>query len=81
MQAVLDLRRLVDQITETYAGLANDEEGPNPAFNRAEPEVEGEAISAGRSFQSNVKVLQKTESTVLSESIPVRRKGVSTGLT
>jgi clan AA aspartic protease (TIGR02281 family) len=75
VQAVLDVRRLVDQITQTYAELAKEEEVTSAlsALNRKSKAKL--TLGPSRTFQSNAKMLQKTESSVLSEAIPVRREG------
>jgi clan AA aspartic protease (TIGR02281 family) len=75
VQAVLDMRRLVDDAQAAYAALARDD-GVRGALERLNRRGK-EKVSLGpsRAFLANVKLLEKAEASVLSESIALRKEG------
>jgi clan AA aspartic protease (TIGR02281 family) len=75
IQAVLDLRRLVDDAKGRYAALAQDD-GVRDALERLNRRGK-EKVSLGpsRAFLANVKLLEKAEASVLSESVALRKEG------
>jgi clan AA aspartic protease (TIGR02281 family) len=74
-QAVLDLRQLVNQATETYGALAQDEEVKSALDALNQKSKMKFTLGPSRTFQANVKLLEKVESSVLSETVEVRKDG------
>ncbi len=75
IQAVIDLRQLVDEATAKYEELADDDEVKEAleALNRsARAKV---ALGPSRAFLANAGLLKKVESAVLSETIDLRKEG------
>jgi clan AA aspartic protease (TIGR02281 family) len=75
IQAVIDLRQIVDEATTRYQELADDEEVKKAleALNRtAKVKV---ALGPSRAFLANAGLLKKVESAVLSETIDLRKEG------
>jgi clan AA aspartic protease (TIGR02281 family) len=75
LQAVLDLRQLVNKVTETYEGLAKDEEVKSALDMLNQKSKVKLTLGPSRSFQSNVKLLEKVEIAVLSETVELRKEG------
>jgi clan AA aspartic protease (TIGR02281 family) len=74
-QAVLDLRQLVNQATETYGALAQNEEVKSALDALNQKSKVKFTLGPSRTFQANVKLLEKVESSVLSETVEVRKDG------
>jgi clan AA aspartic protease (TIGR02281 family) len=74
-QAVLDLRRLIDTATKTYAELAGNVEVTKAleALGRTSPAQP--KFGPSRAFQENVKLLERVEKTVITDSVELRRTG------
>jgi len=75
VQAVIDLRPVVDAVASGYAGLAGDEgvKGALDSLNKlAKAKV---ALGPSRAFLANVALLEKAEASVLSESVDLRKEG------
>jgi len=76
LQAVLDLRQIVDKTTALYAGMAGDE-----TIKRALADLSSKSKSTtfkpgpSREFLANVKLLEKAEKSILTEVVELRRKG------
>lgn len=75
VQAVLDLRQLVDETTDAYAELAED-----PAVKDALERVNAKskvksALGPSKAFLDGVAQLEKAEGSVLSESVDLRKDG------
>jgi aspartyl protease family protein len=77
LQAVLDLRQLVDKTNEQYAALAADEEAKAAleGLNRAGTTKLKFAIGPSKTYQANVKLLEKVEASVLTENVELRKEG------
>jgi len=75
VQAVLDLRPLVDSVTSAYAALVDDEgvKSALDALNR-QAKVKS-ALRPSKAFLANVALLEKAEASVLSESVDLRKEG------
>jgi aspartyl protease family protein len=75
IQAVLDLRQLVDAVTKSYAELAND-----PAVKQA---LETLGLSSktkpklgpSSQFATNVKALERIERSVMTDAVDLRKQG------
>jgi clan AA aspartic protease (TIGR02281 family) len=75
VQAVLDLRQLVDDANASYAALAQDE-GVRGALERLNQGGKVKvSLGPSRAFQANVKLLEKAEAAVLTETVRLRREG------
>lgn len=73
VQAVIDLRQLIDETQKQYTELAEDEavKGSIEALNK-----KGKAkftLGPSKAFLANVKLVEKVESSVLSETVTMRR--------
>jgi aspartyl protease family protein len=77
IQAVLELRKLVDKTNEEYASLAADEQvkATLEALNRPATVKTKFALGPSRTYQANVKLLERVEATVLTEDVELRRQG------
>jgi clan AA aspartic protease (TIGR02281 family) len=75
VQAVLDLRQLVDAATANYATLAGDS-GVKDALEKVNRRTKARsALGPSRTFLANVALLEKAEASVLSESVDLRKEG------
>jgi aspartyl protease family protein len=74
-QAVLDLRKLVDATTKTYAELSGNSEVTKAleALGRTSPAPL--KLGPSRAFQDNVKLLERVEKSVITDSVELRRTG------
>jgi aspartyl protease family protein len=75
IQAVLELRQLVDTVTKSYADVADD-----PAVKQAIETLAGSAKSAPRlgpsaPFAANVKLLERIERSVITDAVDLRKSG------
>ncbi|WP_435015413.1 retropepsin-like aspartic protease family protein [Tundrisphaera sp. TA3] len=75
VQQILDLRTFVDAVTAEYATLAED-----PAVKGALDQINAKSkakatLGPSRAFLANVALLEKAESSVLSESVDLRKEG------
>lgn len=75
IQAVLDLRQLVDSTTKRYAELADD-----PAVKQALDAAGGSSkarpkLGPSSQFASNVKTLERIERSVMTDRVDVRKEG------
>jgi aspartyl protease family protein len=75
IQAVLELRQLVDTVTKSYADVAND-----PAVKQAIETLARSAKSAPRlgpsaPFAANVKLLERIERSVITDAVDLRKSG------
>jgi aspartyl protease family protein len=75
IQAVLDLRQLVDAATKTYAELAND-----PAVTQAIDALGRSSKAKPRlgpssQFATNVKTLERVERSVMTDAVDLRKQG------
>lgn len=75
IQAVLDLRQLVDTVTRSYTDLAND-----AAVKQAVETLSRSAKSAPRlgpsaPFAANVKLLERIERSVMTDAVDLRKSG------
>jgi aspartyl protease family protein len=77
LQAVLDLRKLIDKTNEQYAALAADEEvkAVLEGLNRAGTTKLKYALGPSKAYQANVKLLEKVEASVLTENVELRKEG------
>ncbi|WP_435010275.1 retropepsin-like aspartic protease family protein [Tundrisphaera lichenicola] len=75
VQAVLDLRQLVDATAETYGKLAGDKD-VKEALSQVNEKSKGKAtLGPSKSFLANVALLEKAEAAVLSETVDLRKEG------
>jgi aspartyl protease family protein len=73
VQAVLDLRQAVDAANAKYANLAADSDVKS-ALNELNKKSKTKfALGPSRSYLANVKLLEKTEASVLSETVELRK--------
>jgi len=74
-QAVLDLRKLVETTTKAYAELARNGEVTQAleALGRTSPSRP--KLGPSRAFQDNVKLLERVEKSVITDSVELRRTG------
>ena len=75
IQQVLDLRQLVDTVTHDYAILAEDDAVKQTLEQLNQKAKAKVTLGPSRSFLANVALLAKVESTVLSESVDLRKEG------
>jgi clan AA aspartic protease (TIGR02281 family) len=75
VQAVLDLRQLVDAATAGYTALAGDP-GVKDALEQVNRGTKARtALGPSRAFLANVALLERVEASVLSESVDLRKEG------
>lgn len=75
LELVLELRKLADVAKTKYDVLANDD-GIKSALAKLNEEEEKEyTLGPARAFNSNLRTLEKLESAVLTEAIPLRHEG------
>ncbi len=73
VQAVIDLRQLIDQTNSKYKELADDAEIKASIAALNQKSKVKVALGPSRSFTNNVKLIEKIEASVLTESIAMRR--------
>ncbi len=75
VQAVIDLRTIVDTTDAAYAALAKDD-AVTQAINAAGGSSKAKAtLGPSKAYLANVKLLEKAEATVLTETIDLRKEG------
>jgi len=75
MQAILNLRALVDETQRTYVSLAGSDEVKNALAALNQGTKVKLTLGPSRSFLSNVKLLEKVEASVVTEDVPIRDRG------
>ena len=75
IQAVLDLRQLVDTTTRTYSELANDAEVKQALVTLGRSSKAGPKLGPSAQFASNVKLLERIERSVMSDAVDLRKQG------
>jgi clan AA aspartic protease (TIGR02281 family) len=75
IQALLDLRQLVDQTKATYEELGDNEEIKSALDTVNQSSKIKFTLGPSKNFQANVKLLAKVESSVLTESIELKKEG------
>jgi aspartyl protease family protein len=75
IQAILDLRKTADAISEKYKSLASDEQVKTAVQQLEQASGKTYELTESRSFASAVRKLKSLEDTVLSESIDLRKDG------
>ena len=75
IQAILDLRELVDSTTRRYAELARDETVKSALDTLASKSKSPLKLGPSRGFDESVKQLVNREKSVLSKAVEMRRKG------
>jgi clan AA aspartic protease (TIGR02281 family) len=75
IQAVIDLRKLVDKTDEEYASLAGDEpvKAALETLNRSAPAKVKFALGPSKTYLANVKLLERVEANVLTEEVELRK--------
>ncbi len=75
VQAILDLRQLVDPITKEYAELAADP-GVVQAIEQAGQGTKNKPVlGPSKAFLNNLKLLERAESLVLTETVDLKKQG------
>jgi clan AA aspartic protease (TIGR02281 family) len=75
LQSVLDLRQIVDRATATYEELAANEEVKAALDALNQKSKVKFTLGPSRAFLANVKLLEKEEGAVLSETVELRKEG------
>jgi clan AA aspartic protease (TIGR02281 family) len=75
IQAVLDLRQLVDSTVKQYAVLADDDSIKKALNDLGTKSKSSLKLGPSRDFQEKVKLLEKIEKSVLTEEVELRRRG------
>jgi clan AA aspartic protease (TIGR02281 family) len=75
IQAVLDLRTLVDATNATYAKLADDPEVKQAIEEAGRATKAKPTLGPSRAYLANVKLLESAEKSVLTENVSLRREG------
>ncbi len=75
IQAVLDLRQLVDSTAGRYAELAKDVAVKDALTTLGSKSKSTLKLGPSRDFQDKVKLLEKIEKSVLTEAVELRRRG------
>ena len=75
IQAVLDLRILVDQTNEAYAALAADADVKKALDDLGQKAKVKPTLGPSRAYLANVKLLENAEKSVLTENVPLRKDG------
>ena len=75
LQAVLDLRQLVDQANLAYDELAQNAEARSALDALNQKAKVKLAFGPSRTYQANVKLLEKVEASVLTETVELRKEG------
>jgi len=75
VQAILDLRVSVDAITKSYAGLATDAEVSGAIAEVGKTTRNKPTLGPSKAFLANVKLLERAESMVLTDTIALRKEG------
>jgi clan AA aspartic protease (TIGR02281 family) len=74
-QGVLDLRKLVDAATKAYADLAGNAEVTRALDALGRTSQAKPRLGPSRPFQDHVKLLERIEKTVITDSVELRRTG------
>lgn len=75
IQAVLDLRQLVDKAKEEYALASSDSEITDAIATLNKTTKTKLTLGPSRTFLDNIKTLEKVEALVLTESVALRKEG------
>jgi clan AA aspartic protease (TIGR02281 family) len=75
IQAVLDLRQVVDSTVKQYAELAGDDSIKKALNDLGTKSKSTLKLGPSRDFQDKVKLLEKIEKSVLTEEVELRRRG------
>jgi clan AA aspartic protease (TIGR02281 family) len=75
IQAVLELRQLVDSTAKQYAELAGDDTIKKALSDLGAKSKSTFKLGPSRDFQEKVKLLEKIEKSVLTEEVELRRRG------
>ena len=75
VQAIIDLRTLVDATDAAYAALAKDEAVTNAIVAASVSSKAKATLGPSKTYLANVKLLEKAEATVLTETVPLRKEG------
>jgi clan AA aspartic protease (TIGR02281 family) len=75
VQSVIDLRGLVDSTTQAYATLAAADEVKKAIEDAGKASKAKPTLGPSRAFLANVKLLERVEASVLTESIDLRKEG------
>lgn len=74
---ILELRSLADKVAARYKELADDQKAKSLVAELNTTTGKTFTLEPGKSFQANLKRLEKLESSIMSEKIPLRRIGNS----
>lgn len=75
IQAVLDLRALVDSTAAAYEALADDPEVKKALDDAGRSSKAKPALGPSRGYLATVKLLESAEKSVLTEDVPTRKEG------
>ena len=75
VQAILDLRQLVDATTAKYAEMAADPEVTQAITLAGQTTKNKVTLGPSKAFLANIKLLERAESLVLSEKVDLRKEG------
>ena len=75
IQAVLDLRQLVDAATKSYAGLADDAAVKEALESLGRNSRSKPKLGPSTQFTANVKLLERIEKSVMSDAVDLRKEG------
>jgi aspartyl protease family protein len=75
IQAVLDLRQLVDAATKSYAELANDPAVKQALETLGQTSKTKPRLGPSSQFAANVKLLERIEHSVISDAVDLRKQG------
>jgi clan AA aspartic protease (TIGR02281 family) len=77
LQAVLDLRQLVDKTDQQYKALADDPavKAVLDGLNAAQTAKTRYTLGPSRGYLANLKLLERVEGSVLTEDVPLRKEG------
>jgi aspartyl protease family protein len=75
LQAIIDLRHVVDKTNEDYATLARDDGIAEALAALGSKAKSALKVGPSREFLANVKLLEKAEKSVLTEVVELKRKG------
>jgi clan AA aspartic protease (TIGR02281 family) len=75
MQAVLDLRQLVDKVTKSYADVADDAAVKEALEALGRTSKNKPKLGPSTQFAANVKLLERIEKSVITDSVDLRKQG------
>jgi aspartyl protease family protein len=75
IQAVLDLRQLVDATTKAYAGIVDDPEVKRAIDELGRSSKTKPRLGPSSQFATNVKTLERIERSVMTDAVDVRKQG------